>query len=226
MAIYGQVRSPLIGKIVVKNGDESGMTIANISSGKSGNINGKGSFVILAHSGDTLQFKTLLLEKFSYVITEEDTTKEVVLIPFESKNPEYGGEMLQEIKINTFDLKSIGLDFSHVKRLTPGEARLSVATGGPIGALVSAISGRTKMLKKALAYEKQAITNSRLFEVFSKEELSNRFDIKPENIEGFSYYLAIDTDMNLLLSEDLPNRRKIEFRISELLPDYRDRTKE
>lgn len=220
----GQIRSPFMGKIVEKNGYESGIAVTNTTSGKLGNVNNKGSFIILAQSGDTLQFKTLLQEKFSYVITDEDIDKEIVLIPFESKNAEYGGNMLQEIKINTFDLKSIGLDFGPAVRYTPVEAQLHAATSGPINALINAISGRTKSLKKALVYEKQEMTKNRLFEVFSKEELGRRFDIYPESIEGFAYYLVEDADMSILLNEDLPNRRQVEFRISELLLDYRKRT--
>lgn len=223
-----QSRVPIIGRLISKADQPQGVTVTNLSDKQVHSVHSNGVFNVLGEVGDTLYFKDVFGEEYKHVITQRDLEKEVLLIPFEGKYTGEGyGQMLKEINIAKFDAKAIGLDFSGAKKYSAMERQLYTATssggGVSLDGIINGMSGRTAMLKKALAYEKGETASERLFYLFSDEELSNKFSIEKDHIKGFAYFLVEDNEMQLLLAEEKLNRRRIEFRISELLGDYKKR---
>lgn len=223
MVFYAQNRLPLVGKVIAKDDKPQGVTVTNLAIRQSQAVNSNGTFNILAQAGDTLYFKNIFAEEQKYVLQPYDFDKEILYIPFESKIPG-GGQVLNEIQIKKFDMKSIGLNFPDAPKMTAVERMLYTASGSsPIDALINSITGRSAMLKKAIAYEKTEIASNKLLDLFSEEELNKKFGIEQDQVKGFTYFLLDDPDIKSLLESSKPSRQKLEFRISELLGDFKKR---
>ena len=103
---------------------------------------------------------------------------------------ELEGVVLEKNRV--IDEVSLGLVPEDQKRYTAAERRLFTATSGVLGSLINVISGRTKMLKKALETEKK----QKLFEdvqyLYSDEEVIEKFKIPREYVDGLWYYVIED----------------------------------
>ncbi|MDR0229582.1 MAG: hypothetical protein LBI72_11060 [Flavobacteriaceae bacterium] len=220
--VLAQSRLPLVGKVIAKDNKPQGVTVTNLAIKQMQSISSNGSFTILAQAGDTLYFKNIFAEEYKHVLSNSDMERDILFIPFESKfEEEGGGQMLNEIKITKFDMKSIGLNFPDAPKMTPVERMLYTASASsPIDALINSFTGRTAMLKKAIAYEKTEIASNKLLDLFSEEEISKQFNVELDAVKGFTYFLLDDKELKQMLEESKPDRRKVEFRISELVGDY------
>lgn len=233
--VFAQNRVPIIGKLYLDTQTSQGVVVTNTSTRQTKLVNSNGIFNLLGKVGDTLHIKNMYKEEQKYVLTANDLDSEIVYLPFKSKIQDQSkGQLLDEIYIDKFDLKSIGLDFSGMKKYTPMEKRVHTATtspGGimiaiPVDAIINSISGKTAMLKKAVAYESIETLSDKLLGVFSEEELSRLATVDIKQIKGFVYYLVGDNEMKKLLKEKHINQRRVEFRISELIADFKNRVKE
>lgn len=222
-SIFAQSRVPIIGKVISQYGVEQGIVVTNTATRVQNTISSNGGFTVIAKVGDSLRFKNLFDKELLYVLSENDLDKEILLIPFEGEGV---GKVLDEVVIHKFDANSIGLGFPNAKRYTAMERRLYTANTTntmSLDGLINGLNGKTKMLKKAVAYELNAKASEELLEMFPHKDLSNRFNIPLEDVEGFVYFLVDDSELSKLLFETKKNRRSVEFRISELLPSYQAR---
>lgn len=181
----------ILGKVVAKTRDLEGIYIKNINLNTSAITEKGGYFSIQANPNDTLILSAVHLIGREKVLTYADMNKSLVFIPME-----YAETILEEIVIDRrVTTESLGL--GGARKLTPTQRRLHRATssnGGiiPVDAIVNAISGRTKMLKKAVELEQEYLFVQKLLDKFPLEFYTHRLNIPEQYYMAFGYFLAQD----------------------------------
>lgn len=221
LSAIGQTRQTIQGKIVSRIRDLEGVYIANTTTSSSTMSQSGGYFTIPAAIGDTLMFSGTSFIGYQHALTKEDLNRDIILIPLE-RNEFY--TELDEIVITKITSESLGLIPEGTKRLSNSEKRLYTATKGggliSVDAIVNMISGRTKLLKQALAYEKQEIKKERILNHFEPEVLYRDFGIPLDYAQGFGYYASSDAQMSVLLSGSNFEKEKVRARLGEIALDF------
>lgn len=153
-----------------------------------------GYFTIKASRGDTLIFAGVSIIGKRYLIKDSDLNKGLNFVSLKATS-----EKLEELFIDrTITAKSLGIPTGYVP--TPEERRLITATssaGGiiPIDAIINAISGRTKMLKRAVMYQRERSGVDKLVNKFAVNFYTDVLKIPEEYIEAYGYYLQKDKEV-------------------------------
>ncbi len=225
--VEAQERKIINGKVVSRSKRLEGVYVSNINTGEALVTAKGGYFNITARENDTLMFSGPLFIGYRHAIDEVDLKRDIMLIPLE---PNELYTELDEIVITKITSESLGLIPKGVRRYTPAERRLYTATSGsgliPIDAVVNWISGRTKMLKKALVYEKQEMRKEKFLSIVSETKLLEDYSIPKDYLIGFAYYVATDDYMTSLLSASVPNKNGVETRTGELALEFLDLIRE
>lgn len=210
------------GKIVSRSKDLEGIYVENMSSGQNTLSSLGGYFNLSAQVGDTLMFSNSSFLAYQHLLTQADFNRDIILIPLEASEFHTN---LNEIVITKITPESLGLIPEGTRRLTNAERSLYTAkssAGGiiPVDAIVNWISGRTKMLKQAVAYEKQELKKEKVLSLFDAQRLNKDFGIPLDYAQGFGYYVASDAQMSVLLSGGTIEKEKIYSRLGELSLDF------
>ncbi len=158
----------ILGKVVAKTRDLEGIYVKNTNLNTSALTQKGGYFSIEANPNDTLIFSAVHLIGREKVLSYADMNKSIVFVPME-----YAENLLDEIIIDRrVTTESLGL--GGARKLTPAQRRLHRATtsnGGiiPVDAIINAISGRTKMLKKAVELDEEYLFVNQLLNKFPIE---------------------------------------------------------
>lgn len=190
--------------------DKSNLNVVNLSLRKGTTTSGSGVFVIPAREGDTIHISAVQYEMKEFVVNKTMYARKKITLYMEPKIRE-----LQEVTISNRNLTgNLGRDISTISLtkqltagdlgipenrrapMTPEERKLYGATGGAgaVGALINAISGRTKMLKKHLAVSKLVSTVERNRNKFSDSIFTKDLNIPLELIDDFVYYIFEDNE--------------------------------
>ncbi|MHC5309040.1 hypothetical protein ACYSNM_02995 [Myroides sp. LJL116] len=219
--LISQEHKVINGKIVSRSKDLEGIYIANVNSGQNTLSSLGGYFNLSASLGDTLMFSNSSFLAYQHVLSKKDFERDIILFPLE---PNEFYTKLDEIVIVKITPESLGLIPEGTKRLTPAERSLYTATSGggliAVDALVNWASGRTKMLKQAVAYEKQELKKEKILNLFDAQRLFKDFGIPLDYAQGFGYYAASDAQMSVLLSGGTIEKEKIHSRLGELSLDF------
>lgn len=181
----------ILGKVVARTRDLQGIHVKNITTDQSVLTDKGGYFSIEASPNDTLIFTAIHLIGREKILTYTDMNKSLVFVPME-----YYENVMDELVIyRQVTTESLGLGGG--RKYTPAERRLHTATssgGGiiPVDALVNAISGRTKMLKKALELERENMLVQEILGKFSEDYYSDRLNIPLQYHQAFGYFMAQD----------------------------------
>lgn len=217
----GQEGKVIHGKVVSRSKHLEGVYVSNINTGEALITEKGGYFKIKAKENDTLVFSGALFIGYRYQLDEEDFKRDLILIPMETNELV---TQLDEIVITKITSESLGLIPKGTRRYTPAERRLYTAMTGSglisVDAIVNWISGRTKMLKKALVYEKQEMRKDKLLNIVSENKLVHNYSIPQDYVVGFAYYLVGDDQMISLLNSSVSEKDKVESRIGELALDF------
>lgn len=184
-------KKTVLGKIVAKTRDLDGIYIKNINLDIATTSHKGGYFAIEANPNDTLVFSAVHLIGREKVLTYADMNKSLVFVPME-----YADNIMEELVIDrTITTESLGL--GGARKLTPAQRRLHRATsssGGiiPVDLIVNAISGRTKMLEKAVELESEYLFVQKLLNMFSVEFYTEKLHIPPQYYMAFGYFIAQD----------------------------------
>lgn len=202
----------VLGKVIAKTRDLEGIYVKNKNTNVSILTQKGGYFSIEASPNDTLVFSAVNLIGREKVLSYGDMNKALVFVPME-----YAENIMEELVIDRrVTTESLGLGGG--RKLTPAQRRLHTATssgGGilPIDAIVNAISGRTKMLKKAVEMEEELMFVQKLLNKFPEEFYSQRLKIPQQYHMAFGYFMAQDplivtsyqtvdiTQLNLMYTE-------------------------
>lgn len=202
----------VLGKVIAKTRDLEGIYVKNKNTNVSTLTQKGGYFSIDASPNDTLVFSAVHLIGREKGLSYSDMNKALVFVPME-----YAENIMEELVIDRrVTTESLGLGGG--RKLTPAQRRLHTATssgGGilPIDAIVNAISGRTKMLKKAVEMEEEFMFVQKLLNKFPEEFYSQKLKIPQQYHQAFGYFMAQDplivtsyqtvdiTQLNLMYTE-------------------------
>ena len=214
---FAQERDIVQGKIVSRSKNLEGIYVSNVNTGEAIMTSKGGYFGIEARPNDTLMFSGALFIGFRRTLDELDFRRDLLFIPLEENELM---NQLDEIIITKITSESLGIVPKGIKKYTPAERRLYTATSGggliPIDMIVNAISGRTKMLKKALKYEKQEFRKERFLDFFDEDKLHQDFSIPEAYVKGFVYFAVSDDEVISLLNNKTMTKNKLEYRVGEL----------
>lgn len=231
LLILAQNDSIIRGRIVSELKELEGVHIINITNIAGTVSDSEGYFTIKAKALDTLLFSAVFLEKKKHVITKEESTQKLILVPIKAST-----EYLKEVTITEYpniNAEALGIVPKGQKKYTPAERKLATAGvfkwysplliplgGMDLDALINQISGRTKMLKKELIVERKEILQKKTLEYFNKEYITNTLLIPEDYVDGFVFYVAENEPYADAMR--LNNITQATFLIHQLAVEYLD----
>ena len=202
-AVFCQECKTLQGRVMSNGALVSGVFVINKVTGTETKTDGKANFSLPARNGDRLVVYSTGTEVREFVINDE-SFKDMPYV-LEVKTNAYE---LTEVVINDINPESLGIVPKGQKQYTVAERRVKTAgefkptfmffLGGgiamPLDPIINAISGRTKMLKKALATERKEFAMERLNGIYTEEQIVNELKVPREYVQGFLFYAVEDPD--------------------------------
>lgn len=212
--LSAQDRQPLKGKITSAAEDLEGIYVINKTADITVTTSQGGYFTINARPKDTLIFSAIQFVAKQVLVEQEHIDAELYFVPMEPMV-----RTLDEMIVEKSDItaESLGLVPRGQKRYTPGERKLYTATQG-IDAVFNALTGRTKMLKKAAEYEKKEILMAKINYIYTEEEIITQFKIPEEYVRGFIYYIVDDREFAGYIKTK--NNGMAKFALSRLAVEY------
>ncbi|MEC4051419.1 hypothetical protein VSP10_01300 [Myroides odoratimimus] len=211
------------GKLVTRGGDLDGTVVTNINRSKTTLADKKGYFDIYGEPQDTIRFSSVYHMEYTYVIAEADIKEGVLLFPLEPL-PDLSTR-LNEILITKVDAGGQGFTNKYTKRYTPAERKLRTATTGILDPLVNLLSGRTAMLKKNLAYEREDFRVSKLLNTIDEERLVEYYKIPPDYVESFAYYAVSREEIRDIVNATIIDTKFLERMIAPVVLDFLEMVK-
>ncbi|WP_276392783.1 hypothetical protein [Eudoraea chungangensis] len=215
----------LSGKVTNMGEGVTDVHVLNLTQKRATITNSEGEFLIRAAVNDTLMFSAIQLQRKSLVITPAILSSGYIIVPL----GEFVNE-LDEVVLLPFNLtgdlsrdmnnietdkvvvaSTLGLPNAYVKPITQAERKLFEATTGgglvPLNPILNAITGRTKYLKKVLAYQEKYARTNRVRDFYADSLFVQNLGIPSDKIEDFMYYCEIDSSFSSVV--DTRDRLKI-----------------
>lgn len=228
---FGQDTFILKGKIVSQSSNLEDVHVINQSKDIGETTDRGGYFSIKVSVSDTIIFSAVHLKGYLHIVTEEDKTKELFFVPMEALLTEL--EEITLTKYQNITPEALGIIPKGMKKYTPAERKLAAAgdfrwyspllipVGGmSVDGLINAISGRTAMLKKELAVERNEMLLERIKLNYDKHFVVNRLKIPEDYVEGFYYYILDEKEF--LIPFRAKNKTMCEFVLSKLATNYKE----
>ncbi|MCG2431189.1 carboxypeptidase-like regulatory domain-containing protein [Aequorivita xiaoshiensis] len=230
-SLYSQ-RQQLEGSInAVDDIDVEGVNIFNISTNKGTVTDANGKFLISVREKDTLSVSAIHIQTTTLIIGAEQMTNKKIIIHLNEKMNELGtvtlrkpltGYIGSDAKIipihEIITATSMGLPNADRPKLTKTQRQLYAANSGPVDALVNMISGRTKMLKKHLEFDKTSALTLTLLDKFPETYFTDELKIEKLKIYSFIFFCEADPDYQTTLKKstieitDFLKRKSSEFK--------------
>lgn len=198
----------LEGRVYSAEGDVSATHVLNLSSLRASITDANGFFSIAAQLHDTVVFSAVQFKRKEIVVTLAMLESKSLSIPLEEAltqldevvvRPFLSGDMGRDMrKMGTGPVvaaSTLGLPNAYVKPLTKTERELFAATANPFMSfdpLINAITGRTKMLKHRLAFERTAARTERVRQMFVDSLFRTDLKIPEAKIDDFMYFCEVD----------------------------------
>lgn len=217
-----QERTTILGRVVANDNGVGGVFVINKTAATEVKTDPKGFFDLTAKAGDHIIIYNPQIIVREFTLTEDSFKTIPYLITVN-----YNAYQLEEIVINKYDhinSESLGLVPKGQLRRTVAERRLYTASAMTIGTvigidpIINAISGRTRMLKRAYETEKQEMTINNVTGLYTDEEMVANYHLTKEQVAGFRYFLAEDQDFTAALKSN--NKTFIDFLMMELAQKY------
>jgi hypothetical protein len=201
LPVFSQQRQPLQGQIVAGGSLLSGIFVINKTTGTEVKTDDKGDFSIDARVGDRLAVYSPNITSREFAVNAA-TFLEVPYVMEVTIN----GYELKEVVINNVSSESLRIVPKGQKQYTPAERRLRAASdwdptiglgtmagvGFSLDPIMNAISGRTKLLKKALATERKEFDLKKINGIYTEEQIVSELKIPAEYVNGFLFYAVED----------------------------------
>jgi hypothetical protein len=228
VTVFCQERVPLKGKITAGKFIVTDVFVINKGTGAEAKSNAKGLFTITAKVGDKLAVYSNKIEVREFAVTKLSFAE----VPYVMEVIPKGTE-LKEVVINAVTPESLGLVPANQKQYTVAERRLRAA-GGEFGLgngftvsldyIINVISGRLKMLEKALETEKKEFAIERLNGIYLDEQIEVELKIPKEYVRGFLFYVV--EDEVFLAAMHAKNQELARLNLIRLSESYRERLAE
>lgn len=205
---YSQETVLLKGKVLNDSIEVASITVVNVSLRVGTITNVQGQFEIEVRQGDTLNISAVQYESRELVVNEPIFNRAKIsfyLIPKINKldevkisNIDLTGDLSKDIGSTKFEIyidpRDLGIPANRRPTMTPEERRLysGTAGAGSVGALINAISGRTKMLKRHLEISKLRGIIEQKRDRYTDSLYMKSLNIPPQFIEDFVYYIFED----------------------------------
>lgn len=208
------IYSDLSGKVTNRGEGVADVHVLNTTQKRATITNPDGEFQITVFVNDTLFFSSIQLQNKSLIISEAmlksgyiivpigefvNELDEVILMPF-NLTGDLSRDMNQMKTEKVVVASTLGLPNAYVKPITQAERKLNEATTGggliPLNPLMNAISGRTKYLKKVLAYQEKYARTNRVRDFYADSLFVKNLGIPEEKIEDFMYFCEVDSSFD------------------------------
>lgn len=194
------------GRIIAKYFDLHDVAIQNVNLKKTVYSEKGGYFKMPIAVNDTVVFSSENFKPIFIVVTPSDIKSRFLYISLEPND-----DTLEEMVIDGTIKRNAYLDARSRKAGT--YKKLHTATsGGPISKLINILSGRTKMIKRAIELEEQNDLAELMINSMSESYFIEELKIPKEYIGGFGYFLIDDIDV-----VDAVKRRNV-YQLQFLLP--------
>lgn len=187
----GQERKALAGRVVSGDMAVAGVFVINKATAVETKSDDNGNFSILVKTGDIIVVYSNKTEVRQFIINAE-SFKDVPYVVSVNMNAYELDEVV--VQGSTVNSQSLGLVPKGQKQYTAAEKKLFTAQDGT-DAIFNAISGRTKMLKKAAETEKKETVIENLNGMYTDQEVIDEFKIPAENVRDFIFYAAEDAPL-------------------------------
>lgn len=187
-----QERQNLLGRIITGSNGVSDVFVINKTAGVEVKTDDKGYFTIQAKSGDGLIFYNSKIIVREFTLNQDSFKTSPLVI-----SVNYGPQELDELVINKYgkiNSEALGIVPKGQKRYTVAERRLYTASAMTVGTVIgldpilNAISGRTRMLKKAYETEKLEASLSLMGGLYNEDEIMENYKIPEQYVRGFMFY--------------------------------------
>lgn len=235
LTVFSQKEKIIQGKIVVKDSKREGIRVINLVNEKEAITDAFGNFSILAKPDDLLVFSAEFLDYMRKIVEYSDYNKGTIEIEMTSKMTQLEEVIIRDFsKINAVQL---GILSKPAKQFTPAERRLQTATGlypnlyagtmagGSIGLdpLINWISGRTKMLKSALAAEEKEILLQKIDFYYTDQFFVESLKIGSMYLGSFKNFIVYDAV--LVAAIESKNKARMDFNLYRLSNEFKNLNK-
>ncbi len=229
--VYSQ-RITLDGKInTIDDIEVEGINIYNLSTEKGTITDAKGEFKIAVSLNDSLSISALQIQNTILVIGEEQMVDKKITINLSERMNELGtvtlrrslsGYLGTDANIIHTDqpitATSTGLPNADLKKLSKTRRELYTATSASVDALLNLISGRTKMLKKRIEFEKTYELTLSLLDKFPETYFTDALQIEKHKVYSFIFYCEDDPNYQNVMNQntmaimEFLKRKSVEYR--------------
>jgi hypothetical protein len=211
--VFCQDRTSLQGKVIAGGAGIQDVFIINKVTGKEVKTNATGNFTILAKAGDKIAVYSAKVDVREFIISNASFKEVPYVLEVNTKTTE-----LQEVVIQgQVTSQSLGIVPKDQKQYTVAERRAFTANDGT-DALLNRISGRAKMLEKAVDTEKKETVIDNLSGLYTDAEITEQFNVPSENIKAFIFYAAEDANLARAVKEN--NAQLINLELIEIAKKY------
>ena len=206
VGIQAQERIAKNGRIIGKYFDLHDVAIQNVNLKKTVYSEKGGYFKMPIALNDTVVFSSENFKPIFIVVTPADLKSRFLYISLEPNE-----DTLEEMVIDGTIKRNAYLDAK--SRRTSNYKKLHTATsGGLIAQFINILSGRTKMIKRAIEMEEQNDLAEQMINSMSEDYFVEELKIPKEYIGGFGFFLIDDIDVIEAV------KRHNEYQLEFLLP--------
>jgi len=204
--IEAQERVNKNGRIKADSFDLSNIAVQNVNSKKTVFSEKGGYFKLPIAVNDTVVFSSENFKPIYIIVNDSDIESRFLYINLDSNET-----TLDELIIDG-NVKNSNYYDKKARKRGLYKKLYTATSGGPISKLVNLLSGRTKMIKTAIEYEKEFDLAEMMINSMSESYFTEELKIPKANIGGFGYYLLNDVDVVTAV------KNRNEFQLQFLLP--------
>jgi len=186
-----QERKALQGRVISGDMAVPEVFVINKATATETKTDAQGNFSLQVMAGDIIVVYSTRTEVRQFAISDASFNEVPYVVSVNLNAYELEEVVVEGSTINSI---SLGIVPKDQKQYTPAEKKLFTAEDGT-DALFNAISGRTKMLKKAAETEKKVSLIEYLNGLYTDEEVTAEFGIPADKVKAFMFYAADNTDL-------------------------------
>jgi hypothetical protein len=218
---FCQERKILSGRVVEPGGSAGigDVFVINKNSGAETKTDLFGNFSILARESDVLTVYSPKVEVRNFTINTAAFKEN----PYKISVYYTENYQLKEVVITDTLSSSLGLPRATVV-WTPAERKMHASDGSSLEGLINLLSGRKKMLEKAVETEKLQMSQDKINDNYSEEQIAETYKIPVEKVKDFLFYAVEDKELAAALKAN--NLNLAEFYMTGLAQKYLEKIKD